>query len=240
MEPRRTLAAALIGGTAVYAGAWAYGLARPVTPEEKALALPGDELLADEPHRRIEVAITINASPEQIWPYLAQLGQRKAGFYSFSILEQLTGFHIYNTYRVIPEWAHKEPGEFMYYHQAGVGSEIVEVQENSYFTSISDSRRSAKDPGAIGLVPPGCDFFAWTWNFHLLPQPDGATRLLCRTDVAWAPMDAVRFTYLAGTLGAASFMMLHRMLETIKKCSEGRHPAYSRDERFWRIMGAKH
>src|SRR5262245_39592554 len=48
--------------------------------------LPGDELLSDAVSSATH-AITIDAPPEDVWPWLAQIGQDKGGFYSYTMLE---------------------------------------------------------------------------------------------------------------------------------------------------------
>src|SRR5918994_7083921 len=76
---------------------WAYALVvRPwhlrwgATEEGIAKPLPGDELV---PNPAIEStrAITVNAPVEEVWPWLAQIGQDRGGFYSYEWLENLAG-----------------------------------------------------------------------------------------------------------------------------------------------------
>lgn len=52
------------------------------TDEEAALALPGDELLA-EPATQLTRAITIDAPRSEVWPWLVQLGADRGGFYTY-------------------------------------------------------------------------------------------------------------------------------------------------------------
>jgi len=58
------------------------------TPEERAEPLPGDDYFAGGPAARVAMtrAISIDAAPETVWPWLAQLG-RGAGFYSLDRLD---------------------------------------------------------------------------------------------------------------------------------------------------------
>ena len=57
-----------------------------MTPDELNRSWPGDELVpnacGDATH-----AVTINAPPSQIWPWIVQIGQDRAGFYSYTQLE---------------------------------------------------------------------------------------------------------------------------------------------------------
>jgi hypothetical protein len=59
-------------------------------PGEAEKELPGDETVPD-PGLEQTRAITIGAPAEEVWPWLAQLGQDRAGFYSYRWLENLAG-----------------------------------------------------------------------------------------------------------------------------------------------------
>jgi len=201
-----------------------YGFSNPPTAEEKKKRLPGDELLGAESNRmRGSLAVTVNAPREKIWGYLAQLGQRRAGFYAFDWLERLFGFHIYNTYKVIDEWQNMYVGEYIFYHQNGIGSEVKAFKKDEYFASLSDSRNPSKFQGAFAFVPPlGLKYFAWSWNFILEDLDDGKTRFFTRCDAVFEPFDGLRRGLVAFFLGIPSFVMCKAMLLTIKACAEGR------------------
>jgi hypothetical protein len=67
-------------GILILIGLIYYGFSAPPTEEEKKKWHPGDDLLGGETSRmRGTLAVTVNASCKKIWPYLAQLGQRRAG-----------------------------------------------------------------------------------------------------------------------------------------------------------------
>lgn len=214
-------------------GLWVYGLGLPLTKEERAKNLPGDELILTKEKLRLELAITINAPKEKVYAYIVQLGLRKAGFYSFSWLERFFGFHIYNTYSIVDEWQTIHPGDFMFYHQCGIGSEIKAIKENNYLTSLSDSRLAAKDKDAIAFVPPiGLKSFAWTWNFILLEAGEGRTRFITRCDCSFTPFTWLRKFLIVLILGTPSFVMNRRMLVIIKKCAEGKKQQLSLIDRL--------
>ena len=60
--------------------------------------------------------MTIEAPPEAVWPWLAQLGQDRAGFYSYEWLENLAGCDMHNADEIHPEWQEREPGDTVYLH----------------------------------------------------------------------------------------------------------------------------
>ena len=84
--------AAFLGALAVLAG---YDLLlRPwmrewgSTSEERKRPLPGDEVPADVLAHYTK-ALTIDAPAETVWPWLVQIGDRRAGFYSYDWVERL-------------------------------------------------------------------------------------------------------------------------------------------------------
>ena len=69
-----------------------WGLIRPrqirwgATGEEVARSLPGDEIVK-HPSFNATRAVTIQARPENIWPWLLQIGSRRAGWYSLDFID---------------------------------------------------------------------------------------------------------------------------------------------------------
>jgi hypothetical protein len=85
------------------------------TREELRKPLPGDELVPDAAVQSTR-AVTVEAPPEAVWPWLAQLGQDRAGFYSYEWLENLAGCRMRNADVVHPEWQRREVGETVLLH----------------------------------------------------------------------------------------------------------------------------
>ena len=114
---RPSRAAALVSGVV---GAYLV-IGRPLmlhwgaTCEELREPLPGDELVPD-PAFQSTRAVTIDAPPEAVWPWVAQLGQDRAGFYSYDWLENLAGCHMHNADEIHPEWQARDVGETVYLH----------------------------------------------------------------------------------------------------------------------------
>lgn len=72
--------------------------------------LPGDGIVT-QPMLEVTRAIEIQAPPERVWPWLAQLGQEKGGLYTYQRLENLAGCRIANASRIVPEWQNPLPGD---------------------------------------------------------------------------------------------------------------------------------
>jgi hypothetical protein len=106
----RTLLTLLAAPTAAvvyarYARPWQ--LTWGATSEEVSRSQPGDELVT-RPSFNATRAITIAAPPEEIWPWLIQVGLTRAGWYSYNILDNLghpSARHI------IPALQHLAPGD---------------------------------------------------------------------------------------------------------------------------------
>jgi hypothetical protein len=213
-------------GLLVFVGGLAYGLSRPTTSEEKQTPLPGDDLIARQDRIvRGEAAITIDAPPNKVWPYLAQMGQQHGGFYSFEGIERLLGFGIKNTYVIRPEWQGKlNPGFWMFFHKNGIGMEVIEVEEGKYFTMRSDSRKPPRQKGAIAFNPFRKGGFAFSWVFVLKEMADGKTRLITRSDLFFAPCNSFTYLLIFFTQMYPSIIMITGLLNTVKACAEGRGP----------------
>ena len=80
------------------------------TDQEVGDSLPGDDLVpnADMIATR---AITIRAAADQVWPWIAQLGQGRGGFYSYDRLENLVGCNIHSSNRILLEWQDIKVGD---------------------------------------------------------------------------------------------------------------------------------
>jgi hypothetical protein len=159
-------------------------------PGDEERALPGDELLP-ESGTQILHALTIDAPVEKVWPWLAQLGQDRGGFYSYEWLENLAGCEMHNADHVHPEWQQREPGETVHLHPAG------------------GLRVSVFEPGrALGLEGWG--------TFALEPLGRERTRLIARGGVPRG-VGAVAYGLL---MEIPHFLMERRMLLGIKERAE--------------------
>jgi hypothetical protein len=99
------------------------------TKDEAEGALPGDEFIADAPWAEQTRAITIDAPVEDVWPWLAQIGQDRGGFYSYEWLENLAGCKMQNAERIHAEWQHRTVGDQVRLHPAG-GLRLLRFDQN--------------------------------------------------------------------------------------------------------------
>lgn len=80
------------------------------TPEEQHMALLGDDP-RKAPRDYLTRAVSIKAEPSRVWPWLLQVGQDRAGFYSNTWLENLFGGDIHNSSQIKPEWQERAVGD---------------------------------------------------------------------------------------------------------------------------------
>ena len=63
---------------------------RRATQDEVRRSLPGDDLVPS-PKSGYTQAITIRAPKSEVWPWLVQIGYKRAGWYSHDFLHRLVG-----------------------------------------------------------------------------------------------------------------------------------------------------
>jgi hypothetical protein len=174
------------------------------TEEELNVALPGDELVsaADLTSTR---AVTVRAGADAVWPWIAQLGQGRGGFYSYDFFENRVGCDIHSAERVVPEW-----------QSIAVGDAVRLHPEVSLSVAIVEPGRALVLRGGvpIGRTPPPYDF---TWAFVLRDQEDGSVRLVVRERYDYSRWWA---RLLVEPAELISFVMSRRMLHGIKERSE--------------------
>ena len=73
---------------------------------------PGDDIVA-EPKSQFTHGIEINAPAEFVWPWVAQMGKDRGGFYSYELLENILGLEIYNTDSILDEFQHPRTGDLI-------------------------------------------------------------------------------------------------------------------------------
>jgi hypothetical protein len=172
--------------------------------EESEEQLPGDDLIesADITATR---AITIRASADQVWPWIAQLGQGRGGFYSYDFLENLVGCDIHSADRVVPEWQDVDVGDEVRFAPA-VGLAVA---------SLEQGRSLVLRGGVpIGNTPAPYDS---TWAFVLRDKPGNSTRLLVRERYAYTRSWA---RLIVEPTEMLSFVMSRKMLRGIRDRAE--------------------
>jgi azurin len=175
------------------------------TREELAMPLPGD---ADSRDRALELqhAVTIEAPAEDIWVWLAQLGQDRGGFYSYDWLERSFGLGIRNATEVRPEWQTLQPGD------------VIRATPPNYLSGLV--RPVAWTVAEV--TPERALVLAERGAFVLQPLSDERTRFIVRSKLG---RNRSVWSSTASLLGfqLPHFIMQRRMMLTIKGLAENRY-----------------
>jgi hypothetical protein len=181
------------------------------TSDELSAELPGDEVIKN-PSLTTTRAVTVHARPAAIWPWIAQLGQGRGGFYSYDALENLVGCDIHSADRVVPEWQDVVVGAQVRL-APGVAMTVAAVEPDRFLV--------LRGGFPLGRTPAPFDS---TWSFVLREEPHGTTRLVSRERYEyqrwWAAL-------VVEPTSVISFVMSRRMLQGIAERAELAAPAMS-------------
>ena len=217
----------VIAGAAVaiegYAALQWLGRSYGATRDERSRRLPGDALVARADFQTTH-AITIDAPPEAVWPWLVQMGWGRAQWYTARWVDRLLfPKNGPSADVVVPELQHLE-----------VGDRILDGPPEAQCAFVVD----ALDPNrhlvlhSTDHLPPGwaerygasIDF---TWAFVLGDLGDGRCRFVfrsrCRLQPRW-----VRAVYV-GMMVPADFVMARQMLRGVKARAEGAKEIWTAD-----------
>jgi hypothetical protein len=169
-------------------------------PPDLARVMAGDRLLPN-PTYSGTTAITVNATPEHIWPWLVQIGYQRGGLYSYDWLDRVFGYlDRPSATRILPE-----------FQNLAVGDTIPMGQGPSWPVAVVEPRR------ALVLDMRNMSGFDWVWQFGLYPIDETRTQFVSRSCVRAQNIWARLLTYV---IEPAGFVMTRRMLLGIKQRAE--------------------
>jgi len=178
----------------------------------------GDELVAG-PKLGYTRAISIDAPPEAVWPWLAQFGQGRGGFYSYDGLENIIGCRIHSADRILPEHQRPQPGDLIRSGPEGKGYaawQILEVDAPRHLVLMGADPETKAAPPVVEEVPER-GYVASTWQWALRPSDDGrSTRLVVRQRLTYSP----RQRLLWRIVEPLNFVMERGMLRGLKLRAE--------------------
>ena len=162
-------------------------------------SLPGDHLV---PHPMLETtrAITIRAPAVAVWPWLAQMGYHRGGWYTNAWLDKLI-WRIDNPSAdlLLAEYQHPQVGDTVPDGPEGTARFTIAAIEPGYALALHDHD---------GTHIPRVDF---SWTFVVREIDATTARLLVRTRATYPPGMWMRpMAYLLA--GPADFLMAHVML----------------------------
>jgi len=159
---------------------------------------PGDALI---PSPMIEWTrgTTISATPEQIWPWLVQMGYGRGGWYTNERFDRIVWrIESKSSDVILPEWQHLKAGDIVpdgpgyaaYFrvmevrtHEAIVYHSIRHPYRGRKLDPTDESALAARERELID----GGNYIDFSWAFVLRPQESEATRLFVRTRANFEP-----------------------------------------------------
>jgi hypothetical protein len=178
------------------------------TDAELETALPGDSPDRD-PAFEVNHAITIDAPPSSVWPWLVQIGQDRGGFYSYDWLENLFGLNIHSAERIHPEWQDRSEGDL-------VRAAPVDWLGGALGEDVGWRVTHLESERVMVL--------RWWGAFVLFPLSGDKTRMFVRSKVSDPKIPVWGAAISFATFELPHFIMERRMLIGIKQRVEHRPP----------------
>jgi hypothetical protein len=167
--------------------------------DEVSAKLPGDELLPDASLVSTR-AITIDAPPDAIWPWLVQMGSGRAGAYTYDWIENLFGLNMHSADEILPQFQDIEVGDELPMGPNGPAMRVEVLEpDHTLALRIADGN--------------------WVWIFALLAE-DGATRLISRNRIDTGSLPVLTRALYPLFMEPGSLVMERKMLRGLKARAE--------------------
>ena len=142
--------------------------------EEVRQPYPGFDLIP-EGRRGATMAVSIDAPPQLVWPWLAQMGCDRAGWYSW---DRIDNGGVPSAENIHSEWQNLAVGDRLYSTPSGSAWFEVAACEPERFLALRApiDLRSGRPFDATGPRP--AFFIDALWCFQLKDLPGGGTRLV--------------------------------------------------------------
>ena len=210
----------------VAAGALGTLAARPAlrnwgaTFNDRTRILPGDGLVPGEGGIST-MAVKICAPAGAVWPWLAQMGTDRAGWYSF---DRLDNGGRRSAQELDPRWTHVHEGDRLATMPGRSWFDVAHVEPDRSLVLRASLDLHARPFDPRAGRPRG--FVDARWEFFLHPQPDGATRLIVRSGAAGGPRGPSDIMNYLFWQPAHVVMQLRQLRQLRLRCE---HPAANGD-----------
>ena len=217
-----TISAGLVLAYALLIRPWIIGWG--ATAPEIARALPGDDLVP-EAKMTLTHALTINVAPEEVWPWLVQIGHKRAGWYSHDWIHRVMGIAgsvddaQSSASRIIPELQNLEVGDDIGL-APGMAYKVAEIEPNrSLVLHIAVDTSDFHSLAPSDPMPEKYLCSSWGW-FLDRGGEGGGTRLIVRIKQDYDP-GLVNRIMMRCLIEPGSFFMQYRTMLNIKRRAEG-------------------
>ena len=197
------------------------------TTEEVNAVYPGVKLIPDA-KRSATMAVTIEAPPDRVWPWLVQMGTDRAGWYSW---DRLDNWGRSSAIRIHPEWQEIALGDRLAGTPDGSQSWVVAALDPERFLGLRMSLDLRGRPFDTAAPDPPRLYTDSLWGFRLDELPGDRTRLVVSGYWAFRPsrlLPIVSFLLLEPShwiMQTRQFANLKRRVENgAVESRSGRHP----------------
>ena len=168
--------------------------------EEVHRVMQGDELLAN-PEVLATRAVTIEAPPSAIWPWLMQMGSNRGGVYTYDWIENLFGLNMHSINKIVPEFQNRKVGDAERLGKSGPVMRVATLEPESAMVLASDDGN-------------------WVWAFGLYSIGQSRTRLVSRNRISAPSASLPRRAIQTLVMEPGSLIMERKMLLGIKERAE--------------------
>jgi hypothetical protein len=215
----------LVGGSSIVAYAL---LVRPrlvrwgATEQERRQPFPGAELIPEGKRASATMAVTIDAPPARVWPWLVQMGYDHAGWYSWDLLDNLGKA---SADRIHPEWQAIGVGDRLTAMGEARGSWEVAALEPERFLGLRASVDLRGRPFDPRSEHPS-SYSDALWGFMLERLPGGRTRLVVSGYWALRPrwlFPVANYLLYEPTHVIMQARQLANLKRRVERCEQARH-----------------
>lgn len=232
---------AVAAGTTTLGGAAFWVAVRPwwhgwgIDPGEAVKLLPGDDIVPNAPVSDTR-AVTIDAPPSAVWPWLVQMGFGRGGWYSYDVVDMKGK----SAERILPEFQTLTVGDIAPTHPGGgfevkviePGHALVLYLDTDLVRSQAEAAKShAAETSPANLQAAGALMgtaqpteFAASWAFVVEPLADDRTRLIERFRIKFDDGDRPWTRFTLPFMGFGVFVMVRKQLLGIRARVERNQP----------------
>jgi len=187
-----------------------------LSQKEANTTFPGDHLVP-QPRSEFVHAIEINAPASCVWPWIAQIGQGRGGFYSYEALENLFGLQIYNSDKILPEFQQPKIGDLIPFGPKDAYP--IVICEHGKAMAIENWYDLSKNSVYNQALESPMNYLHLSWLWMVEPLDEYSSRFISRNRVDYSP--SLKNSLLFGALGEpVVFAMDRKMCYGIKRRAE--------------------
>jgi serine/threonine protein kinase len=182
-------------------------------------SLPGDDLVPQAKMRTTHT-VAIKAPAAEVWPWLAQIGHKRAGWYSYDWIHRILGVAgsvddpYHSATRIIPELQEPQVGDSIEI-APGMGFTITAIESGRTLVLNANMDMNTGDSFDPAETTPE-KYLLSSWVWHLEEVDEKTSRLVVRTRQDYNP-SLLNTLMIRGLVEPGGFLMERKTLLNIKR-----------------------